>query len=312
MGGRDTIKGIGYQNAYTLYRLLELLDKEGQPRAATVEGSGGDIEDLTIAYADGSEEVVQVKKREAREGPYGLWGLADVKPIVAALYRLSESGRTVAVFRFVATGSAHQRVIAIQKACQRLREGTLTQERDGRAVADVCEMTGASEGQARDFMSYLWLDVPMESEAHFEQAVQNHLMRVCGVPPDAAARVYNDLYKRVLDKGKEAKPKDRVITREELLDWLEEPRDPALEEAARVEIRQRVRELRGKLVGAEAGEMTEGTVEVSQEITTVIEGGAAVGFKAERIGGGAIETDQKVDTVGEGGSVTGVRIDKLG
>lgn len=272
MGGPDTIKGIGYQNTYTLYRLLDLLDEGGLTRTVTVEGKGEDIEDLTITYADGSEEVVQVKKREAREGPYGLWGLADLKPIIAALYRLSESRRNIVAFRFVATGSAHSRVIAIQKACQRLREGSFAPDRDGKAVSDVSAMIGASEEQACDFMRRLWLDVPMESEAHFEQAVQNRLMKDCGMPPDAAVRVYNDLYKRVLDKGKEAVPEARIITRDELLEWLKEPRDPTLGEAIRVEIRQRVQELRSILVGAEVGKMTRGTVEVDQDIPLVAEG----------------------------------------
>jgi len=220
MGGPDTIKGIGYQNAYTLYRLLELLNEGEQTQTVTVEGRGENVEDLTITYADGSEEIVQVKKRETSEGPFGLWQLGDVKPIVAALYRLSESKRNIVAFRFVATGSAHSRIIAIQKACQRLREGGFAPDRDGRAVSDVSAMIGAGEERARDFMRRLWLNVPMESEAHFELAVQNRLMRDCGVPPDTVGRVYNDLYKRVLDKGKQNEPEDRVIPREELLGWL--------------------------------------------------------------------------------------------
>jgi hypothetical protein len=276
-----------------------------------VEGSREDIEDLAIILADGSEEVVQVKKRETLEGPYGLWRMADIKPIVAPLYGLSQSERNIMVFRFVATGSAHQRVIAIQRACQRLREGTFSPDRDGRAVTDVCEMTGASAEQARDFMQRLWLDVPLESEAYFEDAVQNRLMRGCGVPPDAAVRVYNDLYKRVLDKGKQRRSGDRAITREELLQWLEEPRYPALEESIRVEIRQRIQELRGRLLGAELGEIEQAAVQVNQEVGTVAEGAEAIGLKANTLGGGAVKTDQKVEKVNEGGVVTGAKIDRL-
>jgi hypothetical protein len=283
MGGSDTIKGIGYQNAYTLHRLLSFLDEDSQIQAVAVEGSGEDVEDLTIAYADGAEEAIQVKKRETREGPYGLWGLADVKPIVAALYDLSKSGRNVTVFRFVATGSAHPRVIDIQRACQRLREGTFAQERDGRAVADTRAMIDVSEEQARDFMRHLWLDVPLESEAHFEQAAQVYLMKTCGIPTEAVARVYNDLYKRVLDKGKEARPENRVITRRELLGWLETPRDSAIGESARVVIRQRIEELRGKLIGADIGEITQGTVEVNQEVDKVDKGGAVTGIKIDKL-----------------------------
>ena len=33
MSGTDTIKGIGYQNAYTLYRLLEFLDEGAKTQA---------------------------------------------------------------------------------------------------------------------------------------------------------------------------------------------------------------------------------------------------------------------------------------
>jgi hypothetical protein len=311
MGGPDTIKGIGYQNAYILYSLLAFLDENGQIQSIAVEGSGEDVEDLTIAYADGTEEAVQVKKRETREGPYGLWGLADIRPIVAALYELSKSGRNVTTFRFVATGSAHPRVIAIQKACQRLREGAFAQERDGGAVADTRAMIDASEEQARDFMRHLWLDVPLESEAHFEQAAQNDLMRVCGVPSEVVVRVYNDLYKRVLDKGKEAKPENRVITREELLQWLEEPQDPALEEFVRVEIRQSIRDLRGRLVGVSVGEMKQGAIEVGQELDTVTEGGAVVGIEMGQMTGGSAKVEQKAGKVGDGSSITGVKLDKL-
>ena len=37
MSGTDTIKGIGYQNAYTLYRFLELLDEGTVTQAIAVE-----------------------------------------------------------------------------------------------------------------------------------------------------------------------------------------------------------------------------------------------------------------------------------
>ena len=285
MSGQDTIKGIGYQNAYTLCRLLEFLDEGGRTQTVIVEGKGEDVEDLTIIYADGSEEVVQVKKRETGEGPFGLWQLGSVKPIVAALYQVSESERNVAAFRFVATGNSHPRVIAIQKACQRLREDTFASDRDGRAVSDVSAMIGASEEQARHLMHRLWLDVPMESEAHFEQAVQNRLMKDCGVPPDAVVRVYNDLYKRVLDKGKEARPEARAITRDELLGWLDEPRDPTLGKAILVEIRQHVQELRGRLVGAEVEEANSGTLTIEQKVGRVEKDGAITGAKIGRLGG---------------------------
>jgi hypothetical protein len=86
--------------------------------------------------------------------------------------------------------------------------------------------------------------------------------------------------------------------------------DPALDQI-RVEVRQQVKELYGKLVGAEVGKMTNGGIEVEQTINTVAEGGEATGFKANELGGGSVKTDQKVDRVDTGGNVTGAKIDKL-
>ncbi|MEJ2559740.1 MAG: hypothetical protein P8186_26690 [Anaerolineae bacterium] len=86
--------------------------------------------------------------------------------------------------------------------------------------------------------------------------------------------------------------------------------DPALDQI-RVEVRQQVKELYGKVVGAEVGKMTNGGIEVEQTINTVAEGGEATGFKANELGGGSVKTDQKVDRVDTGGNVTGAKIDKL-
>jgi hypothetical protein len=86
--------------------------------------------------------------------------------------------------------------------------------------------------------------------------------------------------------------------------------DPALDQI-RVEVRQQVKELYGKLVGAEVGKMTNGAFEVEQKINTVAEGGEATGFKADELGGGSVKTDQKVDRIDTSGSVTGAKIDKL-
>jgi predicted PurR-regulated permease PerM len=91
-----------------------------------------------------------------------------------------------------------------------------------------------------------------------------------------------------------------------------EAKDPTSRGAIRVEIQRRVRELRGRLVGIEVEEMTQGTAQVSDEIDTVAEGGEAVGFKAKKLGGGTVKTDQKVDKVDNGGTVTGASINRLG
>lgn len=283
MGGPDTIKGISYQNAYTLFRLMDLLNEEGNVQSIAVEGKGVDVEDLTITYVDDTEEVVQVKKRETREGMYGQWGLADIKPIVSALYDLTSSERKITTYRFVATGSAHAKVIAIQKACQRLCDKSFSLDKDGKAVSDVKEIISADDMSTIDFMRMLFIDIPLESKEHFEEAVQNRLMKEFDIPPKAVERVYNDLYKRVLDMGIEAEPDKRVIDSGILLEWMDNLQDETLDTGTLISIKQRVKEIRGQMTGIKAGE----------------------------IGKGDIKIDQEIDTVEEGGSVTGVEVDKL-
>lgn len=279
MGGPDTIKGISYQNAYSLYRLIELLDPNSPLESAAPEGKGSDVEDLTLTYRDGWEEAIQIKKREAQEGQFGLWGLGDIRPIVAALFRLTGSGRQIKAYRFVATGSAHPRLIDIQKACQRLRDETYTSERDGRAARDVQEMTGASEGAALDFMQRLWLDVPLESEAFFESAVQNRLVQEFGIPPAAAGQVYSDLYKRLLDRGKQADPQARLVDRAILASWLENPQEEPLADEFQTKIRQRVGILRGEGIGAEIEGAPQENLDIRQDTDEVTEDGRLVGYR---------------------------------
>jgi hypothetical protein len=54
------------------------------------------------------------------------------------------------------------------------------------------------------------------------------------------------------------KPDARVITCQELLEWLQRSRDLALGETILVEIRQHVPESQGRLIGAEVGEVNSG------------------------------------------------------
>jgi hypothetical protein len=71
---------------------------------------------------------------------------------------------------------------------------------------------------------------------------------------------------------------------------------PSLEttrEQLRVEIRQRVQEVRGRLFGAQAVDMTEGTLEVEQKITTVTESGEVTGLKIGRLGSGTSKADEE-------------------
>jgi hypothetical protein len=283
MSGTDAIKGFSYQNSYTLYRLMDLLDEERQVDSVAVEGKGTDVEDLTITFADGTEEAIQVKKRETREGQYGLWALSDIKHIIAALYQLFQSDRKVEIFRFVATGSAHPRVIAIQKACQRLRDDTYSSENDFKAVSDLQEMTGGTEKKTLDFMEKLWLDIPLESEAHFQQEVQNSLMKEFEVSAETAEKVYNDLYKRVLDKGQEVAPEDRKIDRHMLIEWLENLPEGELEGSTYVKIQQQVKNLRGKLLGGKIGEVNGGSIKVEQEVDSVEKGGSMTGLEIDKL-----------------------------
>lgn len=87
---------------------------------------------------------------------------------------------------------------------------------------------------------------------------------------------------------------------------LEEVRDQL-----RVTARQRIKELRGNAVAVEVKKMTRGTLNATQEIGTVANGGKAIGVRIERLGGGTVEADQKVDKVESDGSVTGIKINQL-
>lgn len=78
-----------------------------------------------------------------------------------------------------------------------------------------------------------------------------------------------------------------------------------------VQTRERVGQLKGKLTGVAAEEITGGEAHVSQTIGTVAQSGEAVGFEAERQAGGSVEVEQHVDKVEKGGSATGARIRKL-
>lgn len=279
MGGPDTIKGISYQNAYTLYRLIELLDPDSSLQSLAVEGKGSDVEDLTLTYKDGWETAIQVKKRETKEGQFGLWGLSDMRSIIGALYSLSDTGRKIKAYRFVATGSAHPRLIDIQKACQRLRDDSFTTQKDGRAVSDVQAMTGASEKKTLDFMERLWLEVPLESETFFEKAVQNWLITSFGISASNAESAYNDLYKRLLDMGKQADPQARIVDFATLTTWLEQPQEKSLADAYLIKVRQRLKILRGEMIGVEIEGDTQESVDVEQEVDEVSEAAKLVGYR---------------------------------
>jgi len=77
------------------------------------------------------------------------------------------------------------------------------------------------------------------------------------------------------------------------------------EQGVELEVQQQVEGLRGKLVAAEIPGMTEGTIEVDHEMTTVAEGGEATGIRIEKLGGGSVKPDEKASPVDSGGVTTG-------
>lgn len=78
--------------------------------------------------------------------------------------------------------------------------------------------------------------------------------------------------------------------------------------ALAIALEQRIKHLRGKLVGVRAREIREGTVAVQQSITQVGTGATASGVEAKTIAGGEITVAQEIESVDEGGTVTGVTI----
>jgi len=280
VSGSDAIKGFSYQCAYTLYRLLDLLSGEDGGRTSLVaEGTGPDVEDLTLRFPDGTEEVIQIKKRETRQGAYGQWGWSEISPIVRSLYQLIELDRDITRFRFVATGSAQSRIVSVQKACQKLREGQPSGDADERAVEAVMAATGATKSAARRFMRRLWLDIPFDDESSLRARVQNRLIKAASVPAEVVDRVYNDLTARILEKGKPLEPEARRISREDLLSWLESPADPRLKSSLGPRVVQRVKALRGSLTGAEVQNLDHRGLEIEQRVETVEAGGKAVGLR---------------------------------
>jgi CHAT domain-containing protein len=80
-------------------------------------------------------------------------------------------------------------------------------------------------------------------------------------------------------------------------------------EQLRVNARQQVKEVYGKLTGVNVKTMKEGTIEAEQNIGTVGKGGEATAVEIDEMSGGTVEAEQKVDTIESGGSMTGVSID---
>ncbi len=279
MGGPDTIKGISFQASYTLYRVMDLLDEDSKTKSVHVEGKGEDIEDVTITMTDGTEEVIQTKKRETEAGTLGIWGLSDLKSIIQALFQITHTGRPVTVYRFVSNANAHERVLGIQKTCQRLRQKGFSFEKDGKALADVREMVSADDMTTMEFMRKLWLDLPSESESFYQQSVQNELMKKIGVSPEDAGLVFDHLYKQVLDRGKEIPLDLRTIDRGMLLNWLEEVPQTGKDGAIQVKVNQWVKIHRGKMTGIDAEELAPGNYEINQKVSTVEKDGEVIGLK---------------------------------
>jgi hypothetical protein len=72
--------------------------------------------------------------------------------------------------------------------------------------------------------------------------------------------------------------------------------EPALEEVRnklRVTAQQQIKELRGKAVVVDIGEMGKGVVEAKQEIASVAEGGEATAVKIRKLGGSAVKNESQ-------------------
>jgi len=220
MSGKDAFRGFGYQIAYTLSRLLELLDEKTHVERVVVEGINDDIEDLTIVYNDGSQEVVQVKKRETGDELSGYWNKAAIRDHIARLHRLSElKDRRIVAFKFIATGNCSPEVIDIQRACDGIRRGSPSPAQSD-TLSTVRGMIGAAVSETQDFMSRLSLIVPAPDEEQCRTGVQHCLMKDHGVPGDEVERTYGYLFWQVFERGERRGPDPGSITSEELKGWI--------------------------------------------------------------------------------------------
>ena len=219
MNGSKGITGIGYQNAYSLSRVLELLDEPAKAVSVVVEGTGKDIEDLVVRYGDGSEELVQVKTRGTANAAQGNWEPAEIMEVVR---RLADAGgkRNVRALRFVATGSVSKPITTLKEACNILRAGGALSPAHAKAVSDMSSCLCADDKTTRDLMRRLWIDIPHESEAHFKTEAQFRLVKHHGVDSDDVDKVYGYLYERLLDLAKRDAPKERAIRRDDVLQWI--------------------------------------------------------------------------------------------
>ncbi|UCH58703.1 MAG: hypothetical protein JSV61_10845, partial [Anaerolineales bacterium] len=90
---------------------------------------------------------------------------------------------------------------------------------------------------------------------------------------------YNDLYKRLLDMGKQADPQARIVDFATLTTWLEQPQEKSLADAYLIKVRQRLKILRGEMIGVEIEGDTQESVDVEQEVDEVSEAAKLVGYR---------------------------------
>ena len=79
----------------------------------------------------------------------------------------------------------------------------------------------------------------------------------------------------------------------------------------KIAVRQHVKALKGKLVGAEVAQITRGKIDIKQEISSVSKNGSVVAVNGRQMDGGSVEVEQAVEETDDNGSVIGVRLDRF-
>ena len=87
---------------------MDLLDEDSKTKSVHVEGKGEDIEDVTITMTDGTEEVIETKKREtggSKRWEFG--GYLTLSLSSRPCSKLRIPAGLLTVYRFVSNANAH-------------------------------------------------------------------------------------------------------------------------------------------------------------------------------------------------------------
>lgn len=120
--GSDTIDRLASQVEYTADLCIQMLDPTSGIEAVIPEW----LEDISLEHRD-YEELIQVKTRDES---VGFWTIAEVLPILCALYHRRHAVGRSCRFRFVSDGSADPRPASARSygSLYRLKELLLTLE----------------------------------------------------------------------------------------------------------------------------------------------------------------------------------------